>query len=224
MLNSGPTNIGPPRDRVLFPSSIPQEVRILVKAAPTMEKSLFRKLIKLSLGYLQQTLDVEECEAALKNICETLKCTSQEDVLKVSFQHAGVVILLKSALRINTSTVRQEALLADLQDIGLSKEFSTDVCAVVYGGARPDIDTQLMASTPHLPTLAATDWRVEVTISTSWLSRVLEPVVVLKLSNSEGDTHMFEVPQAKFHQLRYTVADLLSQMDGLESLSIFKKF
>ncbi|XP_047499872.1 COMM domain-containing protein 5-like [Penaeus chinensis] len=209
---------------ILFPARVPPEVQTLTKAANKMDKPLFRKMIKLALGYLQGTLTPEECEASMQQLCESSSpSVNEETVMNVSIQYAGVITLLRTALRINTVTTRQDMLAVDLKNLGLPEEFASDVCKVVYGPARPDIDSQLIAASPSLPHLSNLEWRVEVTISTSWLSRVLEPVVMMRISTSDGALHTFQVPLSKFHQLRFTVANLLRQMEALKESPLCKK-
>lgn len=211
------------QEPILFPGRVPTEVKTMIKSSKSMEKSVFRKMIKLALGYLQGSLTSEECETAVQNICQASQADTEETVLNVCIQYAGILTLLRSALRVNTVTTRQENLSADLSNLGLPEDFASDICKVVFGPARPDIDRQLRSTAPSLPVLTNMNWRVEVTISTSWLSRVLEPVVMLRLELNNGSSFTFQVPVAKFHHLRYTVANILHQMEDLQTSSICKK-
>ncbi|KAG7167430.1 COMM domain-containing protein 5-like isoform X2 [Homarus americanus] len=210
-------------ENVIFTASVPSEVKTLVKASHNMDKIVFRKLIKLGLGYLQGGVMQEDQEAAIKNLCDSTQPVTEKAVLMTCVQYAGIVSLLRAALRVNTVTTRQDILLADLTNFGLPEEFASDVCKVVFGPARLDIDNQLVSNTPALPVMTNLNWRVEVTISTSWLSRVLEPVVMLKLETSDGSSYTFQVPLSRFHQLRFNVANLLHQIESLEKSPICKK-
>ncbi|PAA82704.1 hypothetical protein BOX15_Mlig024861g2 [Macrostomum lignano] len=59
-------------------------------------------------------------------------------------------------------------------------------------------------------------WKIDVNICTSKVGKILEPTVFISFRT--GDTpHCFEVPLSKFHQLRFTVADLLRDMTQLEN-------
>lgn len=210
-------------ENVVFTASVPSEVKTLIKASHSMDKLTFRRMIKLGLGFLQGSLGQEECEAVMKQLCESSHTATEESMLNTCIQYAGVVSLLRAALRVNTLTARQDVFLADLTNIGLPEEFASDVCKVVYGSARLDIDKQLISTTPALPVMTKLNWRVEVTISSSWLSRVLDPVVTLRLETSNGSSHTFQVPVSRFHQLRFTVASLLHQMEALKLSPICKK-
>ena len=59
-------------------------------------------------------------------------------------------------------------------------------------------------------------WRVDVTISTTSLSRVFKPTIPLQLTLSDGSMHNFECSVDKFHELRYSVAKSLKHAQDLQ--------
>mmetsp|Transcript_19442 Transcript_19442/g.23257 ORF Transcript_19442/g.23257 Transcript_19442/m.23257 type:complete len:115 (+) Transcript_19442:229-573(+) len=63
---------------------------------------------------------------------------------------------------------------------------------------------------PHLEDLR---WRVEVTLSSSTVSRVLRPTVLMRMKLSDGRIHLVELPVDKFHELRHAVARSLHEME-----------
>ncbi|XP_073497288.1 COMM domain-containing protein 5 isoform X2 [Phyllobates terribilis] len=56
----------------------------------------------------------------------------------------------------------------------------------------------------------------------SSLSRALQPSILMQMKLSNGESHRFEVPVAKFQELRYNVALLLKEMNDLERKNILK--
>nr|XP_033801897.1 COMM domain-containing protein 5 isoform X2 [Geotrypetes seraphini] len=56
----------------------------------------------------------------------------------------------------------------------------------------------------------------------SSLARALQPSILMQLKLSDKTSHRFEVPVAKFHELRYNVALILKEMNDLEKRSILK--
>lgn len=72
------------------------------------------------------------------------------------------------------------------------------------------------------PTLDNFSWRVDVTISSNSLSRVLKPTILMTTVTSNGQKKTFEVSVEKFHELRYNVAKVLKEMEDLERLQILK--
>ena len=68
-----------------------------------------------------------------------------------------------------------------------------------------------------LPTLDALRWRLDVSISTSSLHRVLRPHLTLQTDLSDGTSHAFYASKERFDELRYTVARLINDMQGAEA-------
>ncbi|XP_076054782.1 COMM domain containing 5 Like Sm protein 4 isoform X2 [Oratosquilla oratoria] len=215
--------LAPDREHILFPSKIPTEVKSLINGSKTLEKPLSRKLIKLALGHLQGTMTPNECETMFKNICNAKGLSTEEEVEDLSLQYAGMLTLLRQAFRLNQKKLKQENLLGDLKHIGFPEDQAADICKVITGPARPDIDARLLSNSPSLPTLSDLKWRVDVSISTNWLSRVLEPAVLMEAEASSGRKERFHIPIQQFHQLRFTVAHLLHQMETMEASPVFKK-
>jgi hypothetical protein len=82
------------------------------------------------------------------------------------------------------------------------------------------------SSVVSLPHLVDTNWRVDVTITTSEQDKVLKPtgkselrmrrtdlfcscVVLMRLTDSTGEIRQMEITPETFHHLRYAVARLL---------------
>lgn len=55
-------------------------------------------------------------------------------------------------------------------------------------------------------------WRIDVTISTSVMSRVFKPVLMLQLELSNGSVRTMEVSLQQFHELRLACATALNDM------------
>ena len=87
---------------------------------------------------------------------------------------------------------------------------------------RESLQAIALADKAAFPSLAQLRWRVDVAISTSSLSRVLRPTVMLQMTLTDGKIHQFEVPLSQFHELRYNVAIVLKDMDNINQKSIFK--
>ncbi|KAM4879645.1 COMM domain-containing protein 5 isoform 4-T4 [Sylvia borin] len=61
-----------------------------------------------------------------------------------------------------------------------------------------------------------------VVFGNSSLARALQPSILMMMKLSDGTAHRFEVPVAKFQELRYNVALILKEMNDLEKRSILK--
>jgi hypothetical protein len=56
-------------------------------------------------------------------------------------------------------------------------------------------------------------WRVDVVLSTSSVSRVLRPCVLLRTTLTDGSVATFEMNLDAFHELRHSAAEALLAMD-----------
>ncbi len=83
-------------------------------------------------------------------------------------------------------------------------------------------DILVSRSAVRYPTLEELKWRVDVTISSSSLSRVLKPTILMQTTTSDGKQKSFELSLDKFHELRYNVAKVLKDMEDLEKMPILK--
>lgn len=66
------------------------------------------------------------------------------------------------------------------------------------------------------PALKSLEWRVDVTISTTSLSRAFMPTVLMQLTLSDKSMYTFELSIDRFHQLRYNVAKALKALQDLK--------
>ena len=65
-------------------------------------------------------------------------------------------------------------------------------------------------------------WRVDVTIMTSKINRLFRPSILMQITTTHGEIYTFEMSSQAFHQLRFTVAKLLKEMDNLDNKPILK--
>jgi len=63
---------------------------------------------------------------------------------------------------------------------------------------------------------------VDVAISSASLPKVMRPVVTMEARTSDGAVHTFEVPPERFHELRYSVAKVLTDMGAIEGHPVLK--
>ena len=84
------------------------------------------------------------------------------------------------------------------------------------------IEHSLFKTRPQLASLKSLNWRIDVSISTSSLSRVLEPSIIIQMHLSNDERVSFELSLSSFHLLRFNVAMVLKEMDDLMSRQMFK--
>ncbi|XP_060741184.1 COMM domain-containing protein 5 [Tachysurus vachellii] len=198
----------------LWGGRIPREVVNMAKHLKDLDKQLFRRILKAVVN----ALDGKACSGCMADIIEDNLLS--ED--KLSDIVSGMYELLREALRVSPSSVKIESFEDDLHDLRIFEEFIADISGIVFGHGRPSLDASGAKHGSTLPKLEKVRWRVDVAISTSSLSRALQPTVILQLTLSDGILHQFEVPVSKFQELRYNVAHILKEMNDLEKRSVLK--
>lgn len=71
------------------------------------------------------------------------------------------------------------------------------------------------------PTLTSLTWRVDVIMSSSSVTRVMQPFVILRIGLSDGSFRTVELSAKAFHDLRFRVAEGLHSLHKLESNYLF---
>ncbi|CAM1322214.1 COMMD5 (predicted) [Pycnogonum litorale] len=203
-------------ERTLFVGpQVPLEVKEMIKLLPSLDKTIFRQIIQVMVGNMEG-IDV----TAEQSILELKKQRGMEKDFDIIY--SGLHSLIHAALRMPSSLLKQETFTADLKEMKIPSDFVADLTSVIYGPRREKIDKFTLKNKLCLPHIDKLRWRVDVTISTSHLNRVLEPSVLMEMNLSNGQKETFEVPMSKFHKLRHDVAQLLKEMDELEKRNIFK--
>mmetsp|Transcript_3669 Transcript_3669/g.7591 ORF Transcript_3669/g.7591 Transcript_3669/m.7591 type:complete len:116 (+) Transcript_3669:317-664(+) len=78
------------------------------------------------------------------------------------------------------------------------------------------MDKDTDKSSLGFPQLDRLRWRVDVTISSNHLARVLQPSILMEMTLSDGSIKTFEVSVEQFHALRHAVARSIHEMEALE--------
>jgi len=107
----------------------------------------------------------------------------------------------------------------DLGQLQMPGEFVADLASVLK---KSQADESIEEKRVSFPQLVSLDWRVDVTISTSEMQRVLKPTILMRMQDDSGKIRTFEVTPDQFHKLRYSVARVLKEFDTLEKLPILK--
>ncbi|XP_045061698.1 COMM domain-containing protein 5 isoform X2 [Coregonus clupeaformis] len=189
--------VGVSKDSSFLGGRIPSEIEIMAKQLKDLDQEMFRKILKAVVN----AIEGKDCREAMKAIAENAALPEE----RLSYVVAGMYRLLKEALRIPTSSLKQEVFKEDLREL-----------------KRTTLEAVTMQQGPRLPSLKDFRWRVDVAISTSSLARALQPSILMQMKLSDGKAHRFEVPVSKFQELRYNVALILKEMNDLEKRSVLK--
>ncbi|XP_068008260.1 COMM domain-containing protein 5 [Melanerpes formicivorus] len=193
---------------------VPAEVEAMARGVQELGKETFRRLLKVTVN----ALEGKDCKESVKLIAESSNLSEEQ----LAFLISGMYTLLREALRLPLSTFKQEVFKEDLKELRIPEDFIVDFSSVVFGNRRPDSEGMALMQRSRLPSVQDFKWRVDVAISTSSLARALQPSILMMMKLSDGTAHRFEVPVAKFQELRYNVALILKEMNDLEKRSILK--
>ncbi|GAB1602885.1 COMM domain-containing protein 5-like [Argonauta hians] len=224
------TGLGGNSDKTLFVGPvIPPEIRSMSKAISDIDKKVFRKILhSVIAGFTfsdklnSESLLLEENSKRRIHLDFKQLCSAKIDEERLRIIHTGLYTLLSCAFRKPSGALKVDTFKEDLAELNIPADFINDLETVVYGGKRSEIDSSMLASRPSLPKLESFRWRVDTTISTSVLNRVLEPYLLVELTLNNGEISSFEVPLTKFQELRYNVSYVLKEMEALEKKSILR--
>ncbi|XP_072503910.1 COMM domain-containing protein 5 [Notamacropus eugenii] len=192
----------------------PAAVEAMARQLRGLDKDLFRQLLKVVVSALQG----QDCREATRRLVDSTPLSEAQ----LGVFSAGMYALLREALRLPPAALKPDVFREDLRQLQVPEEFVADFASVVFGGRRPELGGGAGERGSGRPTLEAFRWRVDVAISTSSLARSLQPSVLMQLKLSDGRAHRFEVPVAKFQELRYNVALILKEMNELEKRCLLR--
>jgi len=190
----------------------PEEVKLALESLAEVQKPIFRKVLQFVVNYIKGT---EITEEMWTKFSDSLPEVPPEN-LRLLF--SGLHTVMKTAIRLNLDIT---AFKVDLQNLQVPGEFIQDLAAA-FQKTKGDIIVADPDKHVAFPTLDSIDWRVDVTISTSDMTRILKPSVLMRMVDSEGNIRTFEVNSDAFNKLRYSVARVLKEFDTLEKLPILK--
>jgi len=132
---------------------------------------------------------------------------------------AGTLSILRSALRskYDSQTISDQL----QQELQMPSELANLVGVVVKSAGKEIVEKELDDKL-SFPKLEYLDWRIDVTISTGSMNRVLKPSVMMEFNLSDGKQVLLQLNQEKFQELRYQVATVLKEMQNVEANPILK--
>jgi len=175
----------------------PTEVKQMLESIPGINKALFRKVVQFVIEYLR---DTEITEDHWGKIIEGLDETGRE-LVRLLF--AGLLVVLRTAIR---EKISEDEFKQDLGLLQMPPEFVVDLASMMKKG---QADTSIHEKHVKFPYLTSLDWRVDVTISTSEMSRILKPTILMRMTDSTGKIRTFELTTEQFHKLRYSAGRVL---------------
>lgn len=181
---------------------LPYEARLSLRTMPTLDS------LDLLLEAVAAYIAGSDADFGRK-----LQKSMSLDSATLGALFTGVHWFVRVCMR---SSLKAKALAAELADCKVHAPFIEPLLLTVeVGRSRQAAGEAALVSS--LPTVDSLRWRLDVTISTSSLHRVLRPALTMQTTLSDGSAHAFHVSKQRFNELRYTVAKLLKDMQTLEA-------
>jgi hypothetical protein len=195
-------------------SSVPDEVRAVV---PLMHREsvsvdLIRTCIQQVLGYLKDhsIFSGQGGEDAYKKFQKVAAGSNSGDDVNVLF--TGLYSILFAAV---SSKALTATIVDDLKRMHVPSQVADDLGQAI-GKSRAAVEAAALRDRIGFPRLQKFRWRIDVSISSGSLARVMRPTIMMQMVLSDGRIRAFEVSVAQFNQLRYGVAKSLKDMQTLE--------
>ncbi|GAB5362749.1 hypothetical protein AAMO2058_000825000 [Amorphochlora amoebiformis] len=185
--------------------------RSLVKQVRSMCRTLVEDKVNIPMF---KTAIVASVEALTERGLSTRTGESLMDSKLAQGAFVGLCVIFRSAVR---QKLEEKVFNRDVGNM-MPKEYASILCKA-YRSRRAMLSASVSeaASALSLPKIQDVRWRVDVTISTTCLSRVFRPSVLLSLTLTDGKIRTFEVSVEKFNELRYNIAKLLKVTLDLDS-------
>jgi len=195
---------------------IPDEVRATIPYLHIISTSLLRLILQQLLEYIHNVNFTDEDSIIIhKKIQKEL---GQNDSVNIPIVLSGLYTILKQAV---AGKNKLSIISNDLQRMNIPQSSIEDICKVILA-SKSKLQKTLVDKRIRFPRLHKLRWRIDVTISSGSLSRVMRPSILMEMCLSNGSIRTFEVSIDQFNQLRHGVAKVLLEMQTLERHPIMK--
>lgn len=132
------------------------------------------------------------------------------------------MMLLQAILRLPQDGIKEPDLKQGLKELKF-----TDECCSEFLNIFSDYKMELFSNKYRLGDeyflkIENFNWRIDITISSNYLAKSLDTVIIFHINFKNGESKSFEVSIAKFHQLRFYVSSMLKEMEFIEKKNVFK--
>jgi COMM domain containing 5 len=201
-----------------FLTTIPQEVRACVPLLHELETEVANTLIEQLSECMQSSSGLDVNAVLQLNTLFKAKYFSYLADAKASTVVTGLYTLIQTCIQ---SKVRPRQVETDLSRMNVPVHVVSAVMTALRR-ARPQLESAALSSRLRCPTVTKFRWRIDVTMSTGLLSKVMRPSIMMQLCLSSGIIKTFEVSIEQFNQLRYSVAKVLQEMQRVERHPILR--
>ncbi|XP_043254141.1 COMM domain-containing protein 5-like [Colletes gigas] len=179
------------------------------KVFPELRKVFVRPLIQIAVKAINQ----EHIEGGILDRISQKYNVPEESVDEY---YSVIHTILKVHLGTLSQNVKPAEFKQILDELKLPSDCIDDLSTIVYGQKRPELVAGLINRSKFYAHLISCKWRVDITISSSTINRVLEPHIIMEWTFNNGEHQIFELSLPKLHQLRHAVATILVEMQKVE--------
>jgi len=214
-----PTAVPKGIDRsTFFQGPIPREVRAAVPLLHTLEVELAKRLINEIALFLEQVGGVDGDAVAKLNTVFKPNLFEYLADMRASVVVTGLYTIMKTCVG---HKVRSQHIEADLGRMNVPQALRLEIIDALRR-ARPDLESAALSRRLRCAQISKFRWRIDVTMSTGLLSKVMRPSILVQMSLSSGVIKTFEISIEQFNQLRYGVAKVLQEMQRVKRHPILK--
>ncbi|XP_014205346.1 COMM domain-containing protein 5 [Copidosoma floridanum] len=180
-----------------------------------LKQSVARPLIQLAVKSIDQEY-IEE--GALELVSKNFNVAQS----MVDEWYSAIFNIMKLHLRSPSINIKPPEFTQCLQEFKFTPECIQDILAVLTGPKRPNLLLNFAKRVEFFPHLVACKWRIDVVISSSTMSKVVQPYILMEWILSNGQSYVFELSVQRFHQLKYAIEKILLHLDKLETYAVIK--
>jgi hypothetical protein len=209
----------------LFSGQTPTSVKSLPKLLELIDESVFEQIIDLCKQYFRQKQISNKSYLNLKNsIVSSNRLDANNFDLLINATLSLAINCLRVYKSIDSKVIENEL----INKIHLQ----TNYCQIFVNQLFADnrVVNHFYNNRQQLYRLRSIEWRIDVSIANSRLSRIMEPLIVFQfcliIDNSidcyKEERVVFESKLSNFHKLRFIVANLLKEFNQLEHKNLNK--
>lgn len=204
--------------RSTYFGTIPQEVNAAVPLLHDLDEAVCTTLVQQLGMFLNQADGLSVDALAQLNSVFKPGFSSYLTEPTASVLVTGLYTIMKTCIQ---QKVRMKQIEDDLKRMNVPACVVTEVVAVVRT-LRPGLESSALGRRLRCPQIAKFRWRIDITMSTGLLSKVMRPSIMVQMYLSSGIIKTFEISIEQFNQLRYGVAKVLQEMQRVERHPILR--
>lgn len=154
-----------------------------------------------------------------KSLERLSKKSSIED--KGDYLFSGLMVLVQAIIRLPQDSVKETDLRQGLKELKFSEECCNEFLTM-FRSNKVNLYMAKHQLCDFFLKIENFNWRIDVTISSNYLAKSLDTVIIFYITFKNGESKSFEMSIAKFHQLRFFISSMLREMEFLEKKSAFK--